>query len=60
MLAHDGRRLADLKAKLARNRLTHPLFDTRRFTRHLEAAYRQMWERHRRGEAPDHLSVAAS
>jgi len=44
--------LAQAKAKLARNRLTHPLFDTERFTRDLEAAYVKMWERHQRGEAP--------
>jgi predicted O-linked N-acetylglucosamine transferase (SPINDLY family) len=40
--------LAKLKATLAANRFTHPLFDTAGFTRHLEAAYLQMWERHRR------------
>ena len=33
-LAHDPRRLAALKHKLADNRLTQPLFDCPRFTRH--------------------------
>jgi predicted O-linked N-acetylglucosamine transferase (SPINDLY family) len=48
-LAREPARLAGLRAKLAASRATHPLFDTARFTRHLEAAYVQMWERSRRG-----------
>jgi predicted O-linked N-acetylglucosamine transferase (SPINDLY family) len=36
----------------ARNRKTHPLFDTKRFARHIEAVYTTMWERYQRGEAP--------
>ena len=35
-----------------------PLFDTVGFTRHLEAAYISMYERHQRGEAPETLVVA--
>jgi predicted O-linked N-acetylglucosamine transferase (SPINDLY family) len=46
-LAGDSGMLAQLKTRLAQNRQTHPLFDTAGFTRHLEAAYVQMWERHR-------------
>jgi predicted O-linked N-acetylglucosamine transferase (SPINDLY family) len=45
--------------KLAHNRETHPLFDTDRFRRHLEAAYTTMWERYRRGERPSGFGVAA-
>ncbi len=44
-LAREPARLAALRAKLAHNRDTCPLFDVARFTRHLEAAYTQMWER---------------
>jgi predicted O-linked N-acetylglucosamine transferase (SPINDLY family) len=44
--------LAPLREKLARNRITHPLFDGARFTRNLESAYDAMWDRARRGEAP--------
>jgi protein O-GlcNAc transferase len=51
-LATDPALMASLRTRLARNRLTHPLFDTDRFRRHLEAAYQTMWERSRRGEAP--------
>jgi protein O-GlcNAc transferase len=48
---------AALKQRLARNRDTFPLFDTRRFTRHMEAAYTTMWERHQRGEPPQSFVV---
>ena len=51
-LATDPALMASLRARLARNRLTHPLFDTDRFRHHIEAAYQTMWEKSRRGEAP--------
>ena len=51
-LARDLGLLGALKAKLAANCLTAPLFDTPRYTRHLEAAYVTMWERYQRGQAP--------
>jgi len=57
-LARDAPALAALKAKLAANRDTYPLFDTKRFARNLEAAYMQMWERHARGETPESFAVA--
>jgi protein O-GlcNAc transferase len=59
-LARNPARLAALKAKLARNRSTTPLFDTAKFTRHLEAAYAAMMERHRAGLPPDHIPVIRS
>lgn len=58
-LARDPALLAATKDKLARNRLTEPLFDTARFTRHLEAAYVTMYERAQRGEPPASFSVEA-
>jgi predicted O-linked N-acetylglucosamine transferase (SPINDLY family) len=58
-LASDPASLAALKAKLAANRLTTPLFDSARFTRHLEAAYRRMWEMRQAGEAATGFEVAA-
>jgi predicted O-linked N-acetylglucosamine transferase (SPINDLY family) len=54
-LDHDKR--AKIKQKLSDNRLTTPLFDTALFTRHLEAAFTAMVERHRAGLAPDHIVV---
>jgi len=41
-LARDPARLKALRAKLATNRATAPLFDTPRLARDLEAAYRAM------------------
>ncbi|MEP7030468.1 MAG: tetratricopeptide repeat protein [Pseudolabrys sp.] len=58
-LARDPQRLAELKAKLARNRDSYPLFDTARFTRNLEAAYVTMWQKYQRGEPPASFEVKA-
>jgi protein O-GlcNAc transferase len=57
-LARDCAAHAAVKAKLAANRGTYPLFDTARFTRTLEAAYLAMWERHQRGEPPASFAVS--
>jgi len=38
-LAGDAVLLKQVQERLASNRLTHPLFDTARFRRHIEAAY---------------------
>jgi predicted O-linked N-acetylglucosamine transferase (SPINDLY family) len=51
-LAHNPVYLASIKAKLARNRLTFPLFNAARSTRQMEAAYTTVWERYQRGEMP--------
>jgi protein O-GlcNAc transferase len=59
-LATDPEALAAVKAKLARNRDTYPLFDSDRTRRHLEAAYVTMWERYQRGEAPAAFAVPAN
>lgn len=56
-LATDSVWLADIKARLTRNRVTHPLFDTGRFRQHIESAYIKMWERYQRGELPMSFSV---
>ena len=56
-LAHDPSALADIRTRLIRGRTTLPLFDTRAFTRNLEAAYIVMWERQERGEAPCSFAV---
>jgi predicted O-linked N-acetylglucosamine transferase (SPINDLY family) len=45
-LATHHEEMAALKAKLAANRLTNPLFDTGRFIRNLETAYEELWARH--------------
>jgi len=56
-LVQEPERLRGIRDRLSNNRFTHPLFDTARFTRHLESAYEQMWQRHGQGEAPRHFSV---
>jgi protein O-GlcNAc transferase len=58
-LARDPAALAGLKTKLAANRNVAPLFDTERFTHHLESAYVTMWERSQRGVPAESFSAAA-
>lgn len=58
-LARDPEALAAVKAKLEGNRTTHPLFDTVRYTRHLEAAYEAMHRRYQSGEPPATFVVPA-
>jgi protein O-GlcNAc transferase len=57
-LATSPERLRALRERLRANRNTAPLFDTPRFARGIEAAYEAMWDRHRRGLAPDHLRIS--
>jgi predicted O-linked N-acetylglucosamine transferase (SPINDLY family) len=57
-LAGDSAYLERTRRKLMAHRLTAPLFDTARFTRHIEAAYQTMWEMSQRGEGPRGFSVA--
>lgn len=49
--------LAEIRAKLAVNRQTSPLFNTDRFRRHIEAAYIEVMQRQQRGEKPSTLYV---
>jgi protein O-GlcNAc transferase len=58
-LAMNPEKLAAMKSKLERNRLTAPLFDTQRFTRHMEAAFAAMYLRYQTGLPPEHISVPA-
>jgi len=57
-LALDRERLRAVRAKLQENRLRTPLFDSVRFTRHLESAYETVWRMHMAGESPRPFSVA--
>ena len=56
-LAREPELLKSFWDRLKQNRATHPLFDTDRSRRHIEAAYRHMWEIAQRGEAPRHFSI---
>jgi protein O-GlcNAc transferase len=50
--------MAAIKDKLAENRLTKPLFNTKLYTRHIESAYVGMYQRHQNDLLPDHIYVA--
>jgi protein O-GlcNAc transferase len=56
-LGRDGAARAALRERLATNRETAPLFDTERYVRHLEDAYRAMWASCERGESPAPITV---
>jgi protein O-GlcNAc transferase len=56
-LASHPAKLEAIKANLAQNRLTTPLFNTALFTRHMEAAYQAIGRRRQEGLAPDDVSV---
>jgi protein O-GlcNAc transferase len=51
--------LTSLRSKLAIQRTIAPLFDTRLFTRHVEAAFQTMWKRHMTGQGPASFAVPA-
>lgn len=56
-LATEPGLLSSMRARLASNQSSFPLFDCARFTRTLEAAYDRMWERSERGEAPEGFTL---
>jgi predicted O-linked N-acetylglucosamine transferase (SPINDLY family) len=55
--ARDPDALRALRERLERNRAACALFDTRRFVRHLEAAYTRMQALRLAGAAPESFSV---
>jgi len=56
-LATHPEKMAAIKCKLAQNRLTAALFDSRLFTRHLETAYSNMYERCQADLLPEDIVV---
>ena len=58
-LACEPALLKGYRDRLAARIGSAPLFDTKRFTRHLEEAYQMMWQRHEQGLAPEHIIVPA-
>ena len=56
-LATQPERLANLRQRLVRNRLTTPLFDSALYTRHVENVLAQMYERYQCDLAPEHIHV---
>ncbi len=58
-LAREDSPISGLRAKLAANWAICPLFDTPRFARHIEAAYKAMCERQRSGQPPASFAIRA-
>src|ERR1700683_5190604 len=56
-LALNREKLQSIREKLAKNRLSAPLFDTPLYARHLEAAYEAMYQRYQMGLPPDHIEI---
>ncbi len=56
-LAMHPEKFKAITAKLSRNILTTPLFDTPLFTKHIEDAYTQMYEQYQDGSLPDHIYI---
>ena len=54
-LATNPDRLKAIKDKLASNLSTAPLYDTKLFTKNIESAYIQMYERYHEGFEPDNI-----
>jgi predicted O-linked N-acetylglucosamine transferase (SPINDLY family) len=57
-LAKNPTELAGLRERLRANRTSWPLFDTPRFVRNLETAFRTMWQRHAAGLRPETFQVS--
>ena len=56
-LGRDPAELRGLRARLAAARDSGPVFDMRRYARHLEAAYREMVDRAKLGLPPQAIEV---
>jgi protein O-GlcNAc transferase len=56
-LAREPGKLQEIRGKLGRQRAGSPLFDTDRYCRHLESAYRAMYERAHHGELPVSFAI---
>jgi protein O-GlcNAc transferase len=57
-LARNPLELKAIRQKLAKNRLTEPVFDTLRFVRNLEKAYKEMWKIFLSGDKSRQIEVA--
>ncbi len=56
-LALNPKKLAKIKAKLVQNQMTTTLFDTKLFSKHVEAAYKAVYERYHAELPPGHIYV---
>ena len=56
-IALNSEKRMEIKTELSLRRTAAPLFDTRVFAGHLEAAFKLAWSRYEAGLPPEHLSV---
>ena len=56
-LATNADQLSLIKRKLAQNRMTEPLFNTKLYTRHLEQAFEKAYQRYLDRKSPDTIYV---
>lgn len=56
-LATDKKKLKEIKNKLQTNKKTTPLFDSERFTKNLEKAYKKVYQRNKKGLKPTHVYI---
>jgi len=59
-LATDPQRLSGIRAKLAGNRASRPLFDTAGYTRHFEQALDEAFDRYLKGLPPEDLRIGTA
>ena len=56
-VASNPEYLAQIRKKLSNQRLSTPLFNTELYTKHLENAYEQVYQRYYDGKQPKSISV---
>ena len=56
-LATNRKRLSKMQAKVKSNRLSKPLFDTERYTKHLETGYKMAYDKYLNEKDKDHIFV---
>ena len=57
-LGTDKDFLKAIRAKVWVARIESPLFDCKKYAQGLEKLFKKMWERHARGETPNHISAS--
>ena len=58
-LATHPEKMEELRKRLSQNSQTRPLFDTATYTRHVENAFKQMYDRYQAKLAPANLDITA-
>ena len=57
-LAQDPERLAEIRARLQENRLTHPLFDSDKYVENFELALDNLWSNYLAGKEAEGFAVS--